>query len=106
MNIGTCGHIIEEDWYTDERSSYYVSDPETNMVVYVTTCRDCWEDNEMNGLIEDGPVMDDFVPEVDENTLPDVVFDSEGNAIRVTEKEEFPEERPIERPLSSFFDNF
>jgi hypothetical protein len=101
MNIGTCGHIIEDEWYTDERSSYYVRDPETNMVVYVTTCEDCWKTNTENGLVEDGPVMDDFVPEVDENTIPDVVFDSEGNAIRVTDE---PEEEEL-LPLSSYFDN-
>jgi len=97
MNIGTCGHIIDDEWYEDERSSYYVLDEASGAVVWVTTCRDCWEKNKEAGLITDGPVIDDFEVEPE---LPDVVFDAEGNAIRLTEKEE-----DDSISFSDYFDN-
>lgn len=98
MNIGTCGHVIDDEWYADERSSYYALDKPTGIVTYVTTCRDCYEKALDEGLIVDGPIMDDFEVEPD---LPDVIFDEHGNKIRLTPEEEAPEERT----LGSFFDN-
>lgn len=100
MNIGTCGHPIDDEWYADSRSSYYVLDKPTGIVSYVTTCKDCWEQNMEAGLITDGPAVDDYVPE-ETTEVPDYVFDAEGNKIRITEEEEEPEQLP----LSSFFDN-
>lgn len=100
MNIGTCGHPIDDEWYEGERSSYYVLDEPTGIVTYVTTCRDCWEKANEAGLICDGPVMDDFDP--GEPEVPDYVIDGDGSKIRLTEDE--PTEEDL-GPLSSYFDN-
>lgn len=85
MNIGTCGHIIDDEWYEDTRSSYYLIDKESGTVNWATTCNECWKANMESGLVTDSPEVDyvEFEPE-----LPDVVFDADGNKTVLTKDDE------------------